>query len=169
MPFLPILRSDVSVWNNDRPPARDRQNLCGRTEVGPSPPCRTGNFLARQWIYSGIHIGINIWCFHWQWITAFKDIYWFVNFLQEKVWADNFLAGRTTFESRPSCWRAVFVTSVEHCWCFTDCLPSLFKLIFMLNVTHMTLHNNINSEQPYMYSDSKLKSMLKHNFSWIST
>ncbi len=29
------------------PPEADK-NLCGRTNIGPSPPCRTGNFGARQ-------------------------------------------------------------------------------------------------------------------------
>ena len=32
-----------------------------------------------------------------------------------KVWADNFLPGRTTFQSSPSCGWAVILTIVEHC------------------------------------------------------
>ncbi len=48
--------------------------------------------------------------------TLHSKIFDFVNFLQEKVRAVNFLAGRRTFESSPSCRRAVFLTSVEHCF-----------------------------------------------------
>ncbi len=35
--------------------------------------------------------------------------------ITEKVRADNFLPGRTTFQSNPSCGRAVILMSVEHC------------------------------------------------------
>ena len=38
------------------PPEADK-NLCGRTDIGPSPPCRTGNFGARQ----QTHISGTIW------------------------------------------------------------------------------------------------------------
>ncbi len=38
------------------PPEADK-NLCGWTDIGPSPPCRTGNFGARQ----QTHISGTIW------------------------------------------------------------------------------------------------------------
>ncbi len=57
-------------------------------------------------------------------VKAMDDI----GVVTEKVRADNFLSGRTIFQSNPSCGQAVILTSVEHWMDYTLCSRSCTAL-----------------------------------------
>ncbi len=147
------------------------KNLCGQTEVWPSPPCRAGNFQARLRLL-GQHRHV---IYRWKALVLTKRdilldfesiLFWaggdlkplhskifdFVTFLQEKIRAVNFLAGRTTFESGPSCGRAVFFFFLDECRTLISSPPLLIPSSNLLR-TRLVL-NRVTSSGAAEHSTS---------------
>ncbi len=113
------------------PPEADK-NLCGRTEVGPSPPCRTGNFQAIK-LLRGQHRHV---IYRWKALIVtdnkglHSNIFGFVNSFYKKKCRRTTLCqgGQHLNVARPAGVLFFFLKSVEHWWHWAIILPFFWQI-----------------------------------------